>query len=109
MASLECSSCGGEVVFYIDSGIVKCEFCGRSQTLQSLLAEDLKNSIINDRNVPKATVDKYKRAISLMSAARDEQSFIHAAEAFEDVREFNSDALAVACRERASLIKKEQK
>lgn len=108
MASLECKTCGGEVVFYLDSGIIKCEFCGRSQTLHSLLAEDLKCSIIKENNVPKATVERYKKAISLMSAARDEKGLIEAAEAFEAVMEFNSDALAVACRERADLIKKER-
>ena len=56
--------------------------------------------------MPKATVERYKKAIPLMSAAKDEKGLIEAAEAFEAVMEFNSDALAVACRERADLLRK---
>jgi hypothetical protein len=107
--ALSCKNCGGNITLDMNSGKIVCNSCGVEQTLSSALSEESANYIYLDDGVSKVALSTYKRALSMMSSARTENSFAFAAEVFEEIPGvLNADFLAKECREKAKLFRLEQ-
>ena len=105
--SLTCKNCGGNIS--LDSNLIICDSCGAKQSLNEVLASETANLIYNDDEVSQTSLNTYKRALSMMSTARTESSFIFAAGVFEEIPDvFNANALAKECRDKAELFKAER-
>lgn len=105
--SLTCKNCGGNIS--LDSNLIICDSCGAKQSLNEVLASEAVNLIYNDDELSQASLNTYKRALSMMSTARTESSFIFAAGVFEEIPDvFNANALAKECREKAEVFKAER-
>ncbi len=107
MVSLTCKNCGGNIS--LDSNLIVCDSCGAKQSLTEILADACENLIYKEDEISQSSLNTYKRALSMMSTARTESSFIFAAGVFEKIPDvFNADALAKECREKAELFKAER-
>ncbi len=107
--SLTCKNCGGNISIDSNQNLIICDSCGAQQTLTNVLADECKNIIYKEDELSKSSLNKYKRALSVMSSARTESSFIFAAGVFEKIPDLlNANALAKECREKAELFKKER-
>ena len=105
--SLTCKNCGGNIS--LDSNLIICDSCGAKQSLNEVLASETSNLIYNDDELSQTSLNTYKRALSMMSTARTESSFIFAAGVFEEIPDvFNANALAKECRDKAELFKAER-
>ncbi len=105
--SLTCKNCGGNIS--LDSNLIICDSCGAKQSLNEVLARETASLIYNDDEASQAALNTYKRALSMMSTARTESSFIFAAGVFEEIPDvFNANALAKECRDKAELFKAER-
>lgn len=105
--SLTCKNCGGNIS--LDSNLIICDSCGAKQSLNEVLVSETVNLIYNDDEVSETSLNTYKRALSMMSTARTESSFIFAAGVFEEIPDvFNANALAKECRDKAELFKAER-
>lgn len=105
--SLTCKNCGGKIS--LDSNLIICDSCGAKQSLNEVLASETANLIYNDDELSQTSLNTYKKALSMMSTARTESSFIFAAGVFEEIPDvFNASALAKECRDKAELFKAER-
>ncbi len=107
--SLTCKNCGGNVSLDSNSNLIICDSCGAQQTLTNVLADESENFIYKEDELSRSSLNTYKRALSMMSTARTESSFIFAAGVFEEIPDvFNANALAKECRDKAELFKAER-
>ena len=107
--ALTCKNCGGNISIDVNSNNIICDSCGAQQTLFNALADDADSSIYKEDSVSNGALNTYKRALSMMSSARTEKSFIFAAGVFDEIPGvLNANFLAKECREKAELFKSEQ-
>lgn len=107
--ALTCKNCGGNISLDANSNLIICDSCGAQQTLTNVLADESENFIYNEDELSRSSLNTYKRALSMMSSARTESSFIFAAGVFEEIPDvFNANALAKECRDKAELFKAER-
>ena len=109
MVALTCKNCGGNISLDANSNLIICDSCGAQQTLTNVLADESENFIYNEDELSRGSLNTYKRALSMMASARTESSFIFAAGVFEEIPNvLNANALAMECREKAELFKRER-
>lgn len=107
--SLTCKNCGGNISLDSNFNLIICDSCGAQQTLTNVLADEPENLIYKEDELPRSSLNTYKRALSMMASARTESSFIFAAGVFEEIPNvLNASALAAECREKANLFKHER-
>ncbi len=109
MVSLTCKNCGGNISLDANSNLIICDSCGAKQSLTEILASECENLIYKEDDLPKSSLNTYKRALSMMASARTESSFVFAASVFEGIQNvLNASTLAIECREKAELFKRER-
>ena len=109
VVALTCKNCGGNISLDANLNLIICDSCGAQQTLTNVLADESENFIYNEDELSRSSLNTYKRALSMMSSARTESSFFFAAGVFEEIPNvLNAGALAMECREKADLFKRER-
>ena len=104
-----CKNCGGNITLDASTNTIICDSCGVQQSLSDVLSNEAENLIYKEDELSKSSILTYKRAVSLMVAARTESSFAFAAGIFEEIPGvFNSDYLAKECHEKAELFRSER-
>lgn len=105
--ALTCKNCGGNIS--LNTNMLVCDSCGAQQALTDFLKNVSDNSIYNTDEFTTNARNTYKKALSLMAAARTESSFLFAAGVFEEIPTvLNAGVLAQECRVKANLLKSER-
>jgi len=105
--ALTCKNCGGNISLDPNANLIICEYCGAKQALADILVNGSDNLICNGLSI--SSLNTYKRAVSMMSSARTENSFLSAASVFDEIHDvLDANDLAKKCRDEADKLKTER-
>lgn len=104
---LICKNCGGDIGFCKATNSIRCEFCGTSQSFDSVF--DSSDTIYINEGNSAANVNAYRRAVNMMTRAESIDAYNTAALVFERIADtLDAADKAKECREKAEAIRVEQ-